>query len=481
MKNKFKFTVEYQFDLLRYIVLDKNGVNALQKIEDGFFTLTEHAVIANALIAYHKSNKRIPGETILRERIKSVLNTKQFIDLVTREEQSEILKLITPLYSGIVKDGDEIYKLCKQFNSYIRMKSLIEEIDINDFTSYQKFSNAISMAIEDPDEMEESSTSFLFADIKERQFRRQENKTIIPTPFRQINALTNAGGYEKGSIIVILDKEKKGKTGMLINIARGYAQMRKKVLYIDLENGKDAILTRLEQSINRYDKLTVLEGDKDKKIQRKIRKFMRIGGEVVVERLPALTTNANSIQALIDRYYRVHGITFDEIIIDYLAKMGSISNKVDDFGRISDAYIDVANLCVKNKIEHCWTANHVTREGAKNRIATRYEGTDIAKCIDIVRHVHAIFGLNRTPEEEENNFLRMELVDQRDGKPVGRAVFNADMETQRFDEIGVAARRVYDTEFAPSMNAPEKSVYKNKDNNISQPNIKSDGDFSDNS
>jgi archaellum biogenesis ATPase FlaH len=475
MSNKFKFTIEYQFDLLRYIVLDKNGVKALDKVDDTYFTLTEHSVIAFALKEYHKKNKRIPGETILRERVKNILNTKQFVDLVTKDEQADILKILSPLFTGVVKDGDEIYNLCKQFSSYVKMKDLLENVDIDDFNSYQKFSKQISVAIEDQDEVDESHTSLLFGDIKERQFRRQEHKSVHATPFRQINALTNAGGYEGGSIIVLLDKEKKGKTGMLVNIARGYARMKKNILYIDLENGKEAILTRLEQSFTGLSKLQVIEGANDKRIQKKIRKYKRLGSEIVVERLPALTTNADSIQALLDRYYRIHGIRFDVLIVDYLGKMGSLSNKTDDFGRISDAYMDVANLCDKNKIEHCWTANHVTREGAKTRMNTKYESTDIAKCIDIVRHVHAIYGLNRTEEEEAAGFMRMELVEQRDGKPKGRAVFNANMDTQQFTELGIQSRRKYDNELAEHINNNNPKSTREVSKN--QPNIKSRGDL----
>lgn len=473
MSTKFKFTIEYQFDLLRYIVLDKNGVKALEKVDDTYFTLTEHSIIAFALKSYYKKNKRIPGETILREKIKNLLNTKQFVDLVTKDEQAEILKQLSPLYIGIVKDGDEIYNLCKQFSSYVKIKHLLENMDIDDFESYQKFSKQITVAIEDQDEVDETHTSFLFGDIKERQFRRQENTSVHPTPFRQINSLTNAGGYETGSIIVLLDKEKKGKTGMLVNIARGYARMKKNILYVDLENGKEAILTRLEQSVTGLTKLDVIEGQHDKRIQKKIRKYKRLGSEIVVERLPALTTTADTIQALMDRYYRIHGIRFDILIIDYLGKMGSLSNKTDDFGRISDAYMDVANLCEKNKIEHCWTANHVTREGAKVRMKTKYESTDIAKCIDIVRHVHAIYGLNRSDEEEQAGFMRMELIEQRDGKPKGRAIFNANMDTQQFIELGVQSRREYDKEISEHLNKDNgpKEVSK------LQPNIKSKGDL----
>lgn len=453
-KIKFQYTPEYQWDLLRYIVNDKLGYKAITKVKDHYFTLIEHQVLAYCLIQYHNKNHKIPGETIIREEVVRTLNSKTYVELVTKDEQSEIIKLIPKLYEGILKDSDEIYNLCKKFSAYVRMRELLEEIDPRDWNEYVKYADRFYNVIEDEDEQEERKISFLFQDVKERQFRRQENVTIVPTPFKQINQLTNAGGYEFGSIIVLLDKEKKGKTAALVNIAKGYIRMGKKVLYLDYENGMDSILVRFEQSIMGLNKREVLSGSSDSKIQKKFRKYKRLGGEVVVVRVPA-GSNTNEVQRIIDQYYREHQIRFDVIIGDYIAKSGSLSGKRDDTERISDAYEDFANLILKNKIEILWTANHVTREGAKTRLRTRYESTDIAKCIDIVRHVHAIFGLNRSVEEEENGFLRMEVVEQRDGVK-GRAVFTLDAETQNMIELTKSARAEYDEHFAPSLFAEEE-------------------------
>lgn len=248
-RNKFKYTTDYQWDLLRFIVQDSKGENALKKVEDDYFTLIEHQVIVYALKKYFKKNKRLPGETILREQIVIILNTKHFINAVSKNEQKEIISLIKPLYHEKVVDGTEIYEMCKQFSTYIKVKNIVEDMDINDFDSFPQVSKQFQIAIADEDEREDLSSSFLLGNIKDRQLKRQQNKTVFPTPFRQINELTNAGGYDKGSVLVILDKQKKGKTMMLVNIARGYLRMRKKVLVIDLENGKDNYMTRAEQSI----------------------------------------------------------------------------------------------------------------------------------------------------------------------------------------------------------------------------------------
>lgn len=447
---KFEFTPEWQWDLLRYITLDKNGYKALNKIREYYFTLIEHSVIANCLIEYYKKNRKVPGETILRESLFSMIRSREYAKLLSTTEQDEILSMIPKLYTGTVRDSDEIYKMVKKWSQYVKLKDLLEEIDPRNWDEYNMYHNKFLIAIEDEDEQDERGNSFLLRSVAERQVRRQEHGPIVPTPFRQINQLTNAGGYEKGSIIVVLDKQKKGKTEALINIGRGYLRMGKNILYLDFENGKESIFSRFEQSTNNLDKKAILSGEFDKKVKAKFRKYIRVGGEVVVERLPAGATTYH-IQSIIDKYYREFGIKFDVMIFDYIGKMGSISGTKDETARISDAYVDVSNLALKNDIDHVWSAHHVTREGAKLRMKTKYIGEDIAKCIDIGRHVHAVYGLNRSPEEEEAGFMRFEVVEQRDGVPIGRAVFTVNHETQVLTELTKAERHDYDENFAPSL------------------------------
>lgn len=460
VKEKFKFTTEYQWDLLRYSVQDKNGENAIKKWEDDYFDLIEHQVIAHCLKQYYNRSRNIPGETILREEVVTLLRSKKYQTLTTKSQTEEIISMIKPLYNKVVKDGEVIYDYCKKWQMYVRLKQVIENIDINDFSKYDTFSSQVQLAIADDDEKDDLKNSFLFEDIKDRQLKRQEKSPVKPTPFRQINEMTNAGGYEDGSIIVLLDKAKKGKTMSLANVARGYLRMKKKILIIDMENGRDNIFFRLEQSIMRLSKKEILSGEHDDKVNRRFRKYKRLGGEIVVYNMPALVTTCNDIQALIDKLYRETGFKPEILILDYAAKLGSISRKDDDRNRISDVYLELANLANRNKIEHVWTANHVNREAAKLRMATRYVAEDIALCIDIVRHVHAIYGLNRCQEEEEANILRFELVDQRDGQQTGRAVFKSNMEHQRIDELSISDRKEFDESIWPEIMGKEKGSRK---------------------
>ena len=124
--------------------------------------------------------------------------------------------------------------------------------------------------------------------------------------------------------------------------------------------------------------------------------------------------------------------------------MAATTGKVDDHNRIADAYLDLANLAVANDLEHIWTPHHIPKD-AYSREKTKYKDSDLAKCTEIGRHVHAIWGLNRDEEEEENNIMRMELVTQRDGKSTARALFHVNYSTQRADEFTKAQIKEYNT------------------------------------
>ena len=461
---KFQYTVEWQLDLLKYIAQDKEGYKVLNKIRDDYFTLIEHQLIALTFLKFYKKINKVPGETLLREEAISIMNSREYIKLITVEDKEKILSIVNIIYNTPLIDATDIYNMCKKFSAYIKLKNLLEEIDPRDWEQYNQYQHKFQNAIEDEDLQKERESSFLFNDINYRQLKRKFKNIVVQTPIRQVNQLTNADGYEKGSIIVILDKQKKGKTTTLVNIGRGYLRMRKKVLYVDTENGKDSIFSRFEQSICNIDKKELMSGDKDDIVKKKFRKYKRLGGEVIVERVSVGTTCNNIQYNIIDKYYREYNIRFDVIIIDYAAKLGSNSGKKDDTERISDVYNDIANLALRNDIDHVWTANHVTREAAKLRMKTRYTGEDIAKCIDISRHVHAIYGLNRSPEEEEEGFLRMELVEQRDGKQHGRAVFSVNFETQRMDELTKTERESFDQVFSYDEEVISKD--KNKPNDF---------------
>lgn len=441
-KVKFSFSCDFQQEVLKYILRDPEGILALKRLKPNYFVLIEHSLVAEGIFRYYKKKKRIPSENILKQVIKELLEGKDYVDLITTEDIPNLNKLIKDLYNEPLKDSDYIQEKIYQFSTWVEMKNLNDSFDLNNFDQYETYSKKIDKILQKSKPKKEDEPSFLIRDVIERQFKRQAEPDIIPTPSRQINELTNAGGFAKGSVAVLLDKPKARKTFFLVNLAIGYLKMRKSVLYIDTENGQEQIMDRFIQSSLNKTKKEIYSGDFDKLEQRHMRKLNRFGVELVVERIPAMVTDCNYIRDRILKL-KAQGIDIKVVIIDYLAKMASISGDKEDFDRIGNAFIDAQNLAEDLNLDCIWTANHVTRNAYKHR-KTRYEENDIAKCVDIVRNSVAIFGLNCTEQEEKDGIQRLELCVMRDGKPTGRALYKVDIERQRAVEFTREQRKKYD-------------------------------------
>lgn len=473
-KTKFSFSPDFQLEILRFIVRDKEGGLILKRIKPSYLVLIEHSIICEGIAKYFKKQKKIPSENILKEVIKEMLEGKQYVDLVTKEDIPNINKLISNLYHIPLSDADYIKEKIYQFSTYIEMKNLNDSFDLDNFEQYEEYSRKVEKILQRAKPKQEDEPIYMIRDITERQFKRQSEPSVIPCPFRQLNDLTNAGGYPEHSINVILDKPKARKTFFMVNIARGYLRMKKSVLYIDTENGKEQIMDRFIQSSINKTKKELYSGEYDKLEAKHLRKLARFGVELVVERVSAMVADANTIRDLVIKL-RNQGIDIKVIMVDYAAKLASLAKDREDFDRISNVYIDLQNLAEDLNIEVIWTANHITREGKKHR-TTRYDENDISGAISIVRNVQTVFGLNATDQEEKDNIQRVEIVVQRDGLPSGRALFKVDIERQRLTEFTREERRSYDEIYGSKLDESFKKRSSNPDANEEKRN-KATGDI----
>lgn len=442
-QEKFSFSLEFQLEVLRFLIQSKEAPMVLSKVKPGYFTLIEHSLILEALKKHYKKYKKIPGMPVLIETARKLLDGREYVDLVTKEDIPNINSAINQLYTQPLKDEEVIHENIYKFAAYLEMKDLNERMDFSNYSLYEDYQNKIANILKNSRPIKDEEPSFMVRDTTRRQLMRTADPDVVPTPYWQLNALSNGNGYSKGSIFVLLDRPKAKKTFSLINISRGYLTMKKNVLYIDTENGKKQIMERMVQSTLNKTKLEVLSGDFDKMEQRHMRKYKRLGVEFIVERVSALVDDVNTIRNLILQLEAEYGIKIHVVMIDYAAKLASVARDKEDITRINNVYIELDNLAAELDIEAIWTAQHITREGAKHK-ATRYEDNDIASSISIIRNAQCILGLNSTDEEEENGVQRLEVVVQRDGKPHGRVLFNFDADRQRWREFSREARAKYD-------------------------------------
>ena len=441
--NKFTFSIEFQLEVLRFLIQGKESLLYVQKIKSGYFTLIEHSIVVEALVKFVKKYQRIPSEVLMVEQVKTLLEGRDYVDLVTKDDIPNIHKLISELYNKPLKDVDIILENIHKFIAYIELKALNESMDFSDYNSYETYQAKLTKILQSSKPQKKDEPLLMVSGTAMRQLMRKVDPDVVPTPFWQLNRLGNGDGYPKNSLFVLIDRPKRRKTFALINIARGYLAMKKNVLYIDTENGKNQLMDRMIQSTLNKTKREMLTGDYDKMEQRHMRKYKRLGVEFIVERVPATIADCNTIMNLVRKLETEKGIKVHVIMIDYAAKLASIARDRDDVERINNVYIDIDNMGDELGLDAVWTAQHVTREGAKHQ-ETKYEDNDIASAISIIRNAKCVMGLNSTQDEEEHNIMRMEVVVQRDGVPSGRVMFNMDPERQRMKEFSKEARAKYD-------------------------------------
>ena len=462
IKDKFKFGIEFQELILQYIVTDSQGFKIISFIEDNYFTLLYHQIIIYALKKYYKKHKKIPAEAYLREYLRSLYERdKIFNTTIIKEDKEQISNIISRLYLGPVSEPEEIVSKCIDFARYVKFKEELENVDIENFDSYEQAIGKLKSANNIGINLEKDYGTFVISGIKDRAYKRNTSHMVNPTPFNQFNRLLNSGGLFRGSVICFIGKEKRFKTGMLINTARGYLRMKKKVFYADLENGEIAITTRTEQSLSKQTQETITSEEYEEKLMKLMRKYQRLGAELVIKRFPALSTTCADINQWLDELERDFGIVFDVGIIDYGLLLASQSGKNDEFGRISDAFLDIKNLAETRKLEALYTAAHVTREGADKRTKSIYVSTDIAKCIDIPRHIDALIGLQENEEEEKAGVMRLEVIEQRNGMRKGKSLFWVNIPNQYAQEFNKSEIKAYmeqtGEEGSPKKRKPKKT------------------------
>jgi hypothetical protein len=440
---KFEFGTDFQELILQYTVTDPKGYKVLKLYEDSYFTLIPHSIIAYVLKRYYKKHKNIPEEAYLREELRVTYHMDKIMKMnLSNDDISDIDSTINRIYAGPVKEPEAIVKKCVSFSRYISFKEEMEQVDINDYDSYEKSIKKLQAANTIGIDLENNYGTFLVSGMADRAHKRESGHTTYPTPFWQLNSLLNGGGTERGNVFVILSTEKIFKTGTLINTAIGYMRRRKKGFYVDLENGEVAIVIRNEQSIANTDRETIQQGTIDNKLLKLFRKYKRIGAELVVKKFASLKTTTDDIRDWLDILKRDFGVVFDFGIVDYGLLMGAVSGKTDDTQRISDAFLDLKNLADDYNLECLWTAAHTTREGNK-RLSSKFLPTDTAKCMDITKHIDCLLGLQQSQDEKQAGVMRWEVLEGRNIQPIGKVLFWVDIPHQRMKEFSKSEVKEY--------------------------------------
>ena len=430
-KENFKWNDGFQFDILRLVYSHRKPDQVLEILKVHFFKNLYHQTLLATIQRFYKAYSVPPREINLFEvELNRTFRHRDYAENLNEKDRDYITEMVPDLMVPL-KDSEVIYQELRKFVTFIELTRVITSTDLKNPDNYEVLPDKVVHALRYMEDRDSSRGLLLAREANKRVARRKLQPDTLPTPLRQMNRLLNSGGLERGSVVTLVDKPKKGKTFNMVNLAMGYVKMGKKVVYFDFENGEKAIESRFDQNLIGVKKIELTEPDNEAKIKRVWRRARKIGGEVYVIRMLANKETVRDCKNEMRRIEDELGIRFDIACFDYPVLMNSTQGDRDDIARVGNVYLNIKNFAEEEGLDVCYCAHHVRRDVDRG---TEYTSDNFAKNIDITRHVDAMWGINQTKEEEEMNVQRINVIDQRDGGK-GRVWCYVDIPTQRMREF----------------------------------------------
>jgi predicted ATP-dependent serine protease len=233
---------------------------------------------------------------------------------------------------------------------------------------------------------------------------REDHRTIVPTPWDQINELIQ-GGLGNGDLGLIFGNPGGGKSWTLVALGGHAVKMGYNVIHYTLE---------LSESYTgrRYDAFfTGTSVDQLEKHKGEVEALTAdLPGELIIREYPMGKTTINTIESHIKKVIDL-GIQPDLILIDYIDLLSTRKRNVDRKGEIDDIYTSTKGLARELNIP-IWSVSQVNRAGAKDDII---EGDKAAGSYDKMMITDLSLSLSRKKEDKVNGTGRLHIMKNRYG------------------------------------------------------------------
>jgi hypothetical protein len=239
----------------------------------------------------------------------------------------------------------------------------------------------------------------------------------------------------RGDFMSFFGPAKRGKSFWLWYTAEVAMGQGCKVIYIPLEMNDTAIIKRSWPSItgkplfNRIvhsahfeedgEKFSIIQDEKEMEgfnlesiedMQKKLRRLYRKGR---IKIIPMVGATCKKIESICDNLYYYENFVPDAIVIDYADYMETEGKYTDNRDKINKIWKGVRDFGNERNIAMI-TASHTEKKTFNEDIKTSQASEDIRK----INHVTLAVSLNATDKENENNIIRLGMMEIREGRHI---------------------------------------------------------------
>lgn len=230
---------------------------------------------------------------------------------------------------------------------------------------------------------------------------------VVPTGFKSIDDITG-GGLGKGEVGLMAQLSGAGKTLWLTNFTTSYVRQGYNVLFIALEELKNRMVLRFEQSLLQQTRNVILTGSAlNKPNFDKMQNFIKTNrsrfGNLFFARFSPRTATPARIEQLISDTMIREGVPIDVVVIDYpdlLKNPNATGNESDDGGKLFE---EIRRIAQEYNVV-MWTASQLNRTARSAQIKT---GEHIEGSVRKINAVELVLVGNQTEDEYNAGFTRL--------------------------------------------------------------------------
>jgi replicative DNA helicase len=402
-----KYGNSFQTKVLGLLLTDRKFlVDVSDSVTDDYFENTARKWIVNRLNKYFDEFHTTPTMEALQIEVKKEDN--EVLKIAVVEELKEAYKMAD---NAIDKEyiEQEFLKFCQ--NQQMK-KAIMTSVDLLNDGDYESIRTLISKAIVTS---QEKNIGHDFAlDVEARY--RPDDRRVIPTPWPQINSITQ-GGYGKGDLVIFFGGPGSGKSWAAISMALEAAKLGGNVVYYTLELGEGYVGQRFDAN------MTQIPVDQLPMHRIKIEESTKgLAGKLIIKEYPPKRASLDDIERHLDQMWTQHNFKPDVIFIDYLDLLRNRRARNERKDDLDDIYTDAKGLAKELGIPIV-SPSQVNRSGAADKVV---EGDKAAGSYDKIMIGDIIISTSRLRKDKVDNTSRWHIIKNRYGSD--GITFNCDFE-----------------------------------------------------
>jgi len=423
---RYRWDEDFQRMILGLLLNDRWFVNQCRElISPSYFSDERHQTLCKILFDYVDAYKSVPPKIFVVQEVRQkTSNRDEGLQLQYLAETEIIYKKFVPGLETRESLLDKIVNFAKlmslklAFDKSIAMVKRAPESE----ETWTGIREELQKALIVERNFEEGLNYFAtFEERYARMAKEEEAREIFTSGFALIDDALLGGGCHRGEIYSWIGLSGSGKSLALVGAAlKNVQQLGKRVLYISLEMGEDAIAERFDAQLADVDINQLQElRDKIKLAFDEFNKNQEDKRMLVIKQFPAGAMSVASMRAYMQQL-KMLDFTPDLLVIDYIGEMKDypgVPTYESRYRMVRDlrGLATEENICIFTAMQ----PNKEARE-AQKKDSTLGDGviddTNLADSYGQIRPLDGCWSINQMHAEKEAGIARLFVIKHRHGR-----------------------------------------------------------------